>query len=201
MSHDELLEPLYQALRALFNHWQEELQLLIDINQLERYETLVNQEITYLQQKIDKRQHEIPQDIEETQKRLDRSTKNKSVQRNNRDQIRELHLKLRNLQRFQTVFEHESIMIRLQFEEVRLRILQQNINEQNGLTSERIQKFHQFLADESLAGDQCGMCLDDIEVGRKMMRLDCNGQHVFCHYCCETWFADNNICPYCRQVL
>ena len=147
MSHDELLEPLYQALRALFNHWQEELQLLIDINQLERYETLVNQEITYLQQKIDKRQHEIPQDIEETQKRLDRSTKNKSVQRNNRDQIRELHLKLRNLQRFQTVFEHESIMIRLQFEEVRLRILQQNINEQNGLTSERIQKFHQFLAD------------------------------------------------------
>merc|ERR1712096_276807 len=154
VSHDELLEPLYQALRAFFNHWQEELQLLIDINQLERYETIVNQEITYLQQKIDKRQHEIPQDIEETQKRLDRSTKDKSAQRKYRDQIRELHLKLRNLQRFQKVFRRECIMIRLQFEEIRLRIPLQNINEQNGLTPLRIQQFYKFLADESLVGDQ-----------------------------------------------
>ena len=196
MSHEVLLKPLYRDLRAYFNHWQEELQTVIDINQLERYETLVNHEITYLQQKIERRQHEIPPEIEETRKRLDRSTKDKSAQRKYRDQIRKLQIKLRNLQRFQTVFEQESTMIRLQFEEVRLRI--QN---QNGLTSERIKQLHKFLADESLVGQHCGVCLVDIEVGRRMMRLDCNGHHIFCHDCCEKWFADNNTCPNCRQVL
>ena len=67
------------------------------------------------------------------------------------------------------------------------------------LTPERIQQFSQFLADESLAGNQCGVCLDVIEVGRRMMRLDCTGQHVFCQPCIEKWFADHNTCPNCRH--
>ena len=64
-----------------------------------------------------------------------------------------------------------------------------------------IQQFHQFEADESLVGDQCGVCLDDIEVGRRMMRLNCNGQHVFCQDCVEGWFADHNTCPNCRHIF
>ena len=85
-------------------------------------------------------------------------------------------------------------------------LLQQQIEEKRkhfnkGLTSARIEQFHQFLADELLVGDRCGVCLDDIEVGRRMMRLDCNGQHIFCQDCCEKWFSVNNTCPYCRQVL
>ena len=52
-----------------------------------------------------------------------------------------------------------------------------------GLTAERIQKFSQIIADESLTGTQCGVCLEFIEVGRKMMRLDCDGHHVFCQDC------------------
>ena len=65
----------------------------------------------------------------------------------------------------------------------------------------RIQQFHQFEADETLAGDRCGVCLADIEVGRIMMRLDCKGQHVFCPGCIKGWFAYHNTCPTCRHVF
>ena len=40
----------------------------------------------------------------------------------------------------------------------------------HGLTPARIQQFHQFRADETLEGGRCGVCLDDIEVGRPMMQ-------------------------------
>ena len=74
-------------------------------------------------------------------------------------------------------------------------------DQQQGLSSARIQQFHQFTADQSLVGDRCGVCLDDIEVGKRMMRLDCNGQHVFCQGCVEGWFCDRNTCPSCRHVF
>ena len=74
--------------------------------------------------------------------------------------------------------------------------------QQQGLTAARIQRFHHFPADESVAGDLCSICLDDdIEIGRSMMRLDCNGQHVFCQGCVEDWFAAHNTCPYCNHVF
>ena len=73
--------------------------------------------------------------------------------------------------------------------------------QQQGLTRATIKRFHQFEADESLAGDRCSVCQDDIEVGRRMMRLDCGGQHVFCQTCVEGWFADHNTCPNCRHVF
>ena len=70
-----------------------------------------------------------------------------------------------------------------------------------GLSSSRIQQFHKFPAGDSLVGSQCGVCLDDIELGRRMMRLDCNGQHAFCQGCVEGWFADHNTCPNCRHLF
>ena len=77
----------------------------------------------------------------------------------------------------------------------------ENFNQQNGLTTERIQKFQSFLADETLNGENCIICLDDIDVGRRMKRLDCDGQHVFCQKCVEKWFADHNICPLCNHIF
>ena len=68
-----------------------------------------------------------------------------------------------------------------------------------GLTPARIQQFHQFEADESLAGDLCSICQDDIEVGRRMIRLDCH--HVFCQDCVKGWLADHHTCPNCRHVF
>ena len=68
-----------------------------------------------------------------------------------------------------------------------------------GLTPERIQKFRRFEADESMVEDQCSICLNEFEVGREMMQLDCDGQHNFCQECVKSWFADHNTCPVCRE--
>ena len=72
---------------------------------------------------------------------------------------------------------------------------------QEGLAPERIQQFDHFQADESLVDDQCSICMEDFEVGRNMMRLDCDGRHVFCQVCIEGWFADHNTCPLCRHLF
>ena len=73
--------------------------------------------------------------------------------------------------------------------------------EQQGLTAQRIQQFEQFQADESFADEQCVICMEDIEVGRNMMRLDCGGQHTFCQVCIEGWFAIKKTCLICRHVF
>ena len=70
-----------------------------------------------------------------------------------------------------------------------------------GLLPERIQQFEQFQADESFVGDQCAICMEDFEIGRNMMRLDCDGQHTFCQVCIEGWFAEHNTCPICRHIF
>ena len=70
-----------------------------------------------------------------------------------------------------------------------------------GLTPERIQQFDHFQADETKVDEQCSICMEDFEVGRNMMRLDCDGRHVFCQVCIEGWFADHNTCPICRHLF
>ena len=70
-----------------------------------------------------------------------------------------------------------------------------------GLTTQRIQQFEQFTADESFVGDQCAICIGEYEIGRNMMRLDCDGQHTFCQVCIEGWFAEHNTCPICRHTF
>ena len=71
--------------------------------------------------------------------------------------------------------------------------------ELRGLEPETIQQFQQFQADESFVGDQCTICMENVEVGRNMMRLDCDGQHTFCQVCIEGWFAEHKTCPICRH--
>ena len=70
---------------------------------------------------------------------------------------------------------------------------------QQGLTPQRVQLIEQFTADESHVGDQCVICMEDVEIGRNMMRLDCDGQHTFCQVCIEGWFANKTTCPVCRH--
>ena len=83
---------------------------------------------------------------------------------------------------------------------IRHNLLQQNnVHKQQGLSSARIQQFHQFAADQSQVGERCSVCQDEIEVGRRMMRLDCH--HVFCQGCVEGWLADHKTCPNCRHVF
>ena len=68
-----------------------------------------------------------------------------------------------------------------------------------GLSSERIQQFLQFEADDSHVGDQCQVCLEEVEVGRLMKQLDCGGRHSFCSGCIDQWFANHKTCPICRH--
>ena len=70
-----------------------------------------------------------------------------------------------------------------------------------GLLPARVQQFDKFHADESHVGDQCVICMDDVEIGRNMMRLDCDGQHTFCQNCIQEWFAEHNTCPICRHIF
>ena len=76
-----------------------------------------------------------------------------------------------------------------------------DIISKQGLNTKRIQQFKRFIADESFVDDQCVICMGDVEVGRKMMRLDCDGQHTFCQVCIEGWFAEHNTCPICRHIF
>ena len=73
--------------------------------------------------------------------------------------------------------------------------------DEHGLTPATIQQFEQFTADESHVGDQCVICMGDIELDKNMMRLDCDGKHTFCQVCIEGWFADHNTCPICRHAF
>ena len=70
-----------------------------------------------------------------------------------------------------------------------------------GLLPARIQQFEQFQADKSFVGHQCAICIGEYEIGRNMMRLDCDGQHTFCQVCIEGWFAEHNTCPICRHIF
>ena len=49
-----------------------------------------------------------------------------------------------------------------------------------GLTAERIGRFEHFNADESLVGEDCIVCLDELQIGTEMVRLDCHVNHYLC---------------------
>ena len=70
-----------------------------------------------------------------------------------------------------------------------------------GLSPERIQQFLLFEADESHVGDQCQVCLEEVEVGKLMKQLDCGGRHSFCSVCIDQWFAEHKTCPICRHLF
>ena len=66
-----------------------------------------------------------------------------------------------------------------------------------GLTMERIDKFPTFVADEHSVEKGCTICIDDVVIGKPMMRLDCN--HSYCSDCIRGWFECNSSCPQCRR--
>ena len=138
-------------------------------------------------------------------------TKFKWEVENRRKQVRKYQQNLENLSkrydvltRLRRELQEKFEIVQQRVEEMRSRLPQfeYDMDQQQGLQPARVQKFHQFSADESIIGDRCTICQDDdIEVGRRMMRLDCDGQHIFCQGCVEGWFADHNTCPNCRYTF
>lgn len=70
-----------------------------------------------------------------------------------------------------------------------------------GLSKERIQKFHRFKAEDADPTFKCGICLGGAVKDTKLIRLDCDGRHVFCQCCIEKLFETNNQCPICRHTF
>ena len=70
-----------------------------------------------------------------------------------------------------------------------------------GLTAERIGRFEHFNADESLVGEDCIVCLDELQIGVQMVRLDCHVNHYLCKKCTDAWFKDHKKCPLCNHVF
>lgn len=66
-----------------------------------------------------------------------------------------------------------------------------------GLTPARIRQFQHFNADKTFNGKRCVCCMDDLQVGRMLVRLDCN--HVLCKICADKWFEINKSCQTCRE--
>ena len=81
-----------------------------------------------------------------------------------------------------------------------LRILRA-LRPSKGLKSKRIKKFQHFEAENSMVGEQCVVCLDDLKIGTKMVRLDCHVDHYLCKKCTDNWFKEHNTCPSCRKVF
>ena len=77
----------------------------------------------------------------------------------------------------------------------------QHFDISRGLTPERIEKFQHFDADESMVGEQCIVCMNDLDIGTKMVRLDCHVDHCLCKVCADRWFEDHNTCPNCRHAF
>ena len=116
----------------------------------------------------------------------------------NKESYTKICIELGLLDRLYTKFERKLSEINQQVQQA---VGYLRPHQSNGLNPERIQRFQLFTADETHVGDQCSVCMEDVEVGKLMRRLTCDGQHYFCHECIEGWFADHNTCPLCRHAF
>ena len=64
-----------------------------------------------------------------------------------------------------------------------------------GLTTESIQKFEHFDANETLVGEQGFVCMSDLKIETSMVRLECYVDHILCETCVEKWFKEHKTCP------
>ena len=53
--------------------------------------------------------------------------------------------------------------------------------DKRGLTSDRINRFSTFNADQKSVDDGCAICIAGVEINKLMIRLDCN--HFYCSKC------------------
>ena len=116
----------------------------------------------------------------------------------NKESYTKICIELGLLDRLYTKFERKLSEINQQVQQA---VGYLRPHQSNGLSPARIQRFQLFTADETHVGDQCSVCMEDVEVGKLMRRLTCDGQHYFCHECIEGWFADHNTCPLCRHAF
>lgn len=76
------------------------------------------------------------------------------------------------------------------------RILMQN---DGGLNSEQLSNLEQTSSNANVnhIGNQCAICLDEIQENNRIITLDCN--HFFHTNCILRWYSENSTCPICRH--
>ena len=194
-------EKLQHQFLKLYRNWQDDYEDVTDVYDLQDFESNLLESKEQSQSKIEKQLEINNKEIEEKLKiiKLSQIKAKKEKSNNIRNGVDELVQDIEQLE-----IENEEIKklqreLQQKVEEFQQQIADKKQQLHQGLTPARIQKFSLYLPDESSVGDQCGICLKNIEINTKMMRLDCKGQHSFCQYCTEKWFADNNTCPICRH--
>ena len=198
-----------EKLQECFEIWENELNSLTDFRSVRQYSNRIFQLVlgyfTTFRSRLDANEKRVAE-YKRTRQAIERSNKNlkisgKKLQRRQESQeaIENVQLEIRKLKN-----ENKRISTFLYVLDVKDIRFQQQLAAKidtfrRGLSPERIQKFTQFTADQSHVGDECAICMGDIEIGRNMMRLNCDGQHTFCQVCIEGWFADHKTCPLCRH--
>ena len=203
------LEQRQQSLQQPHNLEQRQQCLEQQPNLEQRQQDLEQQQNLEQRQQVLEQQPNLEQRQQFLQQQQDLEQRQQGLEQ---QQIRELRQQildqLANLQRIEQSIQQvrEPIQQRRErIQERRERIEQYLLDnfsqsrQNNGLTPQRIRKFQHFSANESLGGEQCVVCMNDLEIGRQMVRLDCHVRHYLCKVCADTWFKDQKTCPFCRH--
>lgn len=65
-----------------------------------------------------------------------------------------------------------------------------------GLTKQQINRLPSQSLDETLAGDTCPVCLEELATNNQVRRLPC--LHVLHKECIDPWLKNNKECPICK---
>ncbi|XP_062098458.1 E3 ubiquitin-protein ligase ATL23 [Humulus lupulus] len=69
-----------------------------------------------------------------------------------------------------------------------------------GLSASELEKIPKVSVKELVMGNECAVCLDEIEDGQPARLLPgCN--HGFHLQCADTWLSKHSVCPICRAKL
>ena len=175
-----------------YQQWRNELLRVNESNELNELEIRIFRSTVFIMMYLTEQQQYMETIIQDIQSQIHDNEELRDSNETLQQRLIEVRGLKQNYTRQLTELKHQSELIDQQIEDKRQQL-------HKGLSPARIQQFHQFLADETLVGDHCGVCLDDIEVGRRMIHIDCH--HVFCQDCVERWFADHNTCPNCRHIF
>ena len=176
---------------------------VVSLRQLEPLENFKEEQRTRLIEKSKQHRGHLVSDLKEIKREIARENSNaKAYTRNgsNKRQNKQLDyykqsLKKLHDERTQIVNDIKGVdQFSIELKQ-QLNVLQQEIESK----LQTLLPGRQYTADESLVGEKCGICFNDIEKGMNMRRLSCNCEHVFCRDCVVTWLTINNNCPNCRH--
>ena len=77
-------------------------------------------------------------------------------------------------------------------------LTQERLEDDPNHEDSQVSESSQFLADVKCVEDGCPICINGVEVGTEMRRLQCS--HIFCYACIGRWLNENNSCPICRKI-